>query len=455
MSDERDPADALVQSLTATLGDGAASLQPAQDGVPTLWLARDVLPRACALLQAEGAVPFVLLDLHALDDALGGHGAARAITLVYSVLRLAPFAPLRLKVRLDEQPLAVQSVTPFFPNADWYERDLRTRANVSFQGQAEGAALPAEALAALSGAEELDVDVDLPRVLALEALLGVAVPPRADAIRVLRCELLRVASHLSWYSAFVEAVGALAPGFYAAQDARRVLEVCFGLGGEGPQRFVVGGVQRDLTRGLRQRLEALLEEMRLRAHDYAEMALASSALQLATKGVSPMGAATTAAWGVTGPVLRAAGLSFDVRKAHPYCGYERYDFEVPAGAHGDLYDRVRVRLDELRQSLRVLEQCVATLPEGPVATPAPRTLVPGEAMALVESSRGVSACYVASDGASLFIRQRTPSFAHLQAAPALTFGANAANVDAIVTSIDIAPSRGRPPLESDYGAPPG
>lgn len=428
-----------AEVLESISGDGA-KVQPATDGVPTFWVAAERLPKALSALASldEGRASFLLFDLFVFDDALTTGPRERGVTLCYELRRLSPHERLRLKVRVEGEPPSVATATDCFPNADWYERSIAARADVRFEGHPDPTPLSAGAGAeAMPTEDELDVDVALPRALAFERLLGIEAPPRAQAIRVLRSELLRVASHLFWYGAFVEAVGAVTPAFYATVDARRVLEVTYAIGGSHPERFVVGGVRRDLADDWRPVLESFLAEMRLRARDYAEMLMRSPTLQDATKGVSPMEVEEALAWGVTGPVLRATGLEFDVRKAQPYCGYESYDFEVPTGVHGDLYDRARVRVDELRQSLSILEQCVAAMPDGELQRKVPWILPPGEAIAEVESSRGSSACYVASDGGATFVHHRTPSFPHLQAARAMSRGYGETEASAILSSVDL------------------
>lgn len=409
------------------------------DGVETHWILPEELLHTLDELAGPGSSrPFLLLDLFsselALDGGRGGH-EVRSGAVVYVLLRPAPFALLRLKVPLEGEAPVLPSASGVFANVVAHERAITARAGARFLSPSSARVAGEPGLGRVNGANgegagdgegegggDLEVELALPRALALEALLHVHPPPRASAIRVLRSELLRVASHLSWYAGFVNAVGASAPASFVAYDVRSAMEMVYAFGGSDPDGVVVGGVRDDLPAGWRAALEGFLEEMTPRVSGYAELVAASPRFLDASKAVSPLDARTAASWAITGPILRAAGVPLDLRKARPYCGYEHHEFQVPAGVHGDLYDRARVRLDELRQSLRIIAQCADAMPEGPFRVEVASVLLPGEALAAVEGSQGVCACSVESDGEVLLVHERAPGLVHRRAFGSLLLG---------------------------------
>ncbi len=214
--------------------------------------------------------------------------------------------------------------------------------------------------------------------LAIEALLGIRVPPRCEVIRVLCCELARVGSHQVWLGTHALDLGAGTVFFHTFRDREWHYDLIEDLtGARLTTSFTrVGGVARDVDRAWLGRLREFVDAMPRRIDEY-ESLLTKNAIWLErTRGVGVLRAADAIAYGVTGPVLRGSGVEYDVRKARPYSGYEQYDFEVPVGTEGDIYDRYLVRIEEMRQSVRILDQALRNLPDGPVNVDDPKIFPP-------------------------------------------------------------------------------
>jgi NADH-quinone oxidoreductase subunit C/D len=308
---------------------------------------------------------------------------------------------------------------------------------------------------------------NLPYVLAVEQLAGIEVPARAQVIRVLLCELFRISSHLLFLGTMAQDVGQLSPIFYMFSDRQRVYDIVEAICGfrMHPAWFRIGGVAQDLPQGWAPLVREFIDYLRPRLAQYEGMVLDNGIFRRRTRGVGDYTTPQAIEWGVTGPGLRATGLAWDYRKARPYSGYEQFEFDIPTGERGDCYDRTRVRLEEMRQSLRILEQALDHMPEGehkarhPLATPPlkARTMhdietlithflgvswgpaIPaGEACVRVEAARGLNSYYLISDGSTMSYRTRirTPSFAHLQTIPLISRGFMVADLVAILGSID-------------------
>jgi NADH-quinone oxidoreductase subunit C/D len=308
---------------------------------------------------------------------------------------------------------------------------------------------------------------NLPYLLAVERLAGIEVPARAQVIRVMLCELFRLASHLVWYGTFAQDVGALSPVFYMFTDRERIFDLVEAVTGGRmhPSWFRIGGVAGDLPPGWDDQLRGLLAYLPQRLDEYDRLVMRNRIFRARTRGIGAYTLAEAVDWGVTGPGLRACGLAWDARRRMPYSGYEQFDFEVPTATRGDAYDRAAVRVAEMRQSLRILEQCRAHMPEGayqaahPQATPPRRErmlhdietlithflnvtwgpVVPaGEAFAAIEASKGSTGYGLISDGGTGAYRARirTPSFPHIQMVPHLARGWLVADLLAILGSID-------------------
>ena len=308
---------------------------------------------------------------------------------------------------------------------------------------------------------------NLPYVLAVEKMAGIEVPERAQVIRVMICELYRLASHLLFYGTFAQDVGQMSPVFYTFIDREKVFDIMEMISGARMHSsfFRIGGVAMDLPRGWDKPIQEFIDYLPARLDHYDKLVMQNSTLKRRTQGVGAYSTAEAIDWSVTGAGLRATGLAWDYRKARPYSGYENYDFEIPTGRNGDCYDRCAVRVEEMRQSLRIIGQCLNNMPAGaykaehPLTTPPPkaRTLqdietliqhflnvswgpvIPaGEACVTVEATKGLNAYYLTSDGGTMSYRTRirTPSFAHLQMIPLLCKGMMVADLVAILASID-------------------
>jgi NADH-quinone oxidoreductase subunit C/D len=308
---------------------------------------------------------------------------------------------------------------------------------------------------------------NLPYVLAVETLAGIEVPPRARVIRVMMAELFRIASHLVWYGTFAQDVGAMSPVFYMFEDRERVFDVVEAIcgGRMHPNWFRIGGVAQDLPQGWDRLVGDFLDYLPARLDEYDKVVMRNRIFKARTKGVGRYSPDDAIEWGVTGPNLRACGVDWDFRKHQPYGGYDRFDFDVPTAEAGDCYARAEVRIEEIRQSLRIIRQCLDNMPEGlfkaehPLTTPPPKpammhdieTLIQhflgvswgpvipaGEAFQGIEAPKGFTGYYLVSDGSTMSYRTRirAPSFAHMQTVPWISRGGFVADLLAILGSID-------------------
>jgi NADH-quinone oxidoreductase subunit C/D len=304
-------------------------------------------------------------------------------------------------------------------------------------------------------------------VQAVEKLAGIAVPDKVKVIRMMMAEFFRIASHLVWYGTFAQDVGAMSPVFYMFNDRERVFEIVEAVSGGRmhPSWFRIGGVSQDLPRGWDRLVGDFTKYLPDRLAQYDKLVMHNRIFKARTEGVGSYSLDQAIEWGVTGPGLRACGLEWDFRKMRPYSGYDQIDFDVPTAQNGDCYDRAVVRVEEIRQSLRIIEQCLNNMPEGPyksdhpLATPPLKertmhdieTLIahfltvswgpvipPGEAFCGIEATKGNNGYYLISDGNTMpyRVRIRTPSFAHLQMIPLISRGFTIADLIAILGSID-------------------
>jgi NADH-quinone oxidoreductase subunit C/D len=308
---------------------------------------------------------------------------------------------------------------------------------------------------------------NLAYVLAVEKLAGIEVPDRVKVIRVMMAELFRIQSHLVWYGTFAQDVGSFSPVFYMFTDRERVFDIVEAVcgGRMHPAWFRIGGLAQDLPRGWDRLVTDFLNYLPPRLAEYDKIVMRNSIFKARTKGVGAYTLEDAVEWGVTGPGLRACGMGWDFRKKRPYSGYENFEFDIPTAKNGDCYDRGVVRIEEIRQSLRIVEQCVKNMPEGPyksdhpLATPPAKertmqdieTLIThflgvswgpviptGEAFMGIEATKGNNGYYLVSDGGihSYRTRIRTPSFPHLQMVPKMAKGLMIADLLAILGSID-------------------
>jgi NADH-quinone oxidoreductase subunit C/D len=308
---------------------------------------------------------------------------------------------------------------------------------------------------------------NLPYVLAVEKLAGIEVPERVKVIRVMMAEFFRIASHLVFYGTFAQDLGALSPVFYMFTDRERVFDVVEAIcgGRMHPSWYRIGGVAQDLPRGWDRLVRDFLDYLPPRLDEYDKLVLGNRILKARTRGVGSYTVDEAIEWGVTGPGLRACGFDWDFRKTRPYSGYDQFEFDVPTGQRGDCYDRCAVRAEEMRQSLRIIEQCLKNMPSGshkaehPLTTPPLKkhtlhdieTLIDhflsvswgpvipsGEAFVGIEATKGSNGYYLISDGSTMAyrVRIRTPSFPHLQMIPLISRGLMIPDLVAILGSID-------------------
>jgi NADH-quinone oxidoreductase subunit C/D len=303
--------------------------------------------------------------------------------------------------------------------------------------------------------------------MAVEKLAGIEVPDRVKVIRIMMSELFRIASHLVWYGTFAQDLGQLSPVFYMFTDRERIFEIVEAVcgGRMHPSWFRIGGVAQDLPAGWETLMRRFIDYQRKRLREYDGMVMQNRIFKGRTRHIGNFSTEEAIEWGVTGPNLRATGFEWDFRKTRPYSGYDQFEFEVPTATHGDCYDRAVVRVEEMRQSLRIIEQCVSNMPEGPyksdhsLATPPLKehtmhdieTLIthflnvswgpvipPGEACVSIEATKGNNGYYLISDGGtnSYRTRIRTPSFPHMQMVPLISRGFMVSDLLAILGSID-------------------
>ncbi|MEP7285783.1 MAG: NADH dehydrogenase (quinone) subunit D [Chloroflexota bacterium] len=304
--------------------------------------------------------------------------------------------------------------------------------------------------------------------LAVEKLAELDVPERAQAVRVLLAELTRINSHLVWLGTHALDLGAMSVFLYCFREREMVLDIFEMVSGQRMMTsyFRPGGLWRDVTDDFVPTVQKFLDIFPSKIDDY-ETLLVNNPLWIdRTQGLGVITPEEALASGCTGPVLRGSGVNWDIRKAMPYMGYETYDFNVPLGQHGDVYDRFLCRMGELRESTKIVTQALKRLPKGPFRStnrkfvPPPRAelgtsmeavihhfklwtegfkIPAGEVYVSVESPRGELGCYLSSDGGNHphRIHLRTPSFVHLGALQKMGENAMLADLVAIIGSIDI------------------
>ncbi len=305
-------------------------------------------------------------------------------------------------------------------------------------------------------------------VLAVEKLMDVDVPLRAQYVRVILCELQRIASHLVWLGTHAMDIGAMSVFLYCFREREKILDIFEMVSG---QRMMVsyfrpGGLWRDLPAGFEEAVRAFMDHFPSEIDEYEGLLKKNPLWIDRTKGVGVITAEQAVAWGVTGSSLRGSGVNWDIRKALPYSAYDQFEFDVPVRTEGDVYARFWCRVQELRQSLRIIDQALKKLPKGPHISSNRKVVPPpkeelaysmeslihhfklwtegftppvGEVYVRVESPRGEFGCFLSSDGTPKprRVHFRTPSFANLSAMPIMTKGVFIADLVAIIGSIDI------------------
>jgi NADH-quinone oxidoreductase subunit D len=279
--------------------------------------------------------------------------------------------------------------------------------------------------------------------LAVEKLLSVEAPPRAQVARVILTELNRIASHLLWLGTHALDIGAITPLFYTMREREEVLKIFENYCGARltTHAFRIGGLQYQLHEGFQAQVRAFIEDFPAKLDEYERLLTGNRIWIDRLQGVGILTARDCKELGVTGPLLRAAGVGWDVRKAFPYSGYEQYEFDIPTCETGDTLDRYTVRVEEMRQSVRIVRQALDRIPDGPIMAKVPKVIKPpaGEIYASVEAPKGELGYFLVSDGSlhPYRVRVRPPSFLNLQSLKRMAIGALVADVVAIIGTIDI------------------
>jgi NADH-quinone oxidoreductase subunit D len=302
---------------------------------------------------------------------------------------------------------------------------------------------------------------------AVETLAQVDVPPRAQYLRVIHLELNRIASHLIWLGTSVLDLGATSIFLYCLRERELILDLFEMSSGQRmhTRYFQVGGVIEDIPTGFAKKLREFIEIMPKRADEYGAILNSNEIVLQRLRGTCPLEAERLLALGVTGPLLRAAGNPWDLRKAAPYSSYDHFDFKIPVGTLGDNYDRYACRLAEIYESVKIIEQALEGLPEGPYITTDRKVALPprhelatsmealihhfklvtegfrvpeGEVYYAIESPRGELGCFVRADGSAkpARVHMRDPSFVNLQALSPMVEGNYIADMIATVAMLD-------------------
>ncbi len=280
-------------------------------------------------------------------------------------------------------------------------------------------------------------------VLGVEKLLGIEVPERARRIRIMMTEFNRIASHLLWLATHAIDIGAMTVFLYCFREREEVLKLFEAIFGARltTHAFRLGGLWLDMPPGFEAACRKFIDEFPKRVDEYEQLLTRNRIWLERTKGVGVISAEEAIDWGLSGPPLRGSGVDHDVRKLRPYGGYEQFQFDVPMGKHGDTYDRYLIRLEEMRQSRRIIAQILDDLPDGPIQGRAPKIPKPavGEYYSAIESPRGELGYYIVSDGSPqpFRLRIRPPTFISLQALRRLVRGHLVADVVAIIGTLDI------------------
>lgn len=572
---------AIFNELHAHLPDVTLTVATSSDNIidetATCWVKKQQLNALMQVLRYELSMPFTLcFDVTAIDETEREHRSEQMadFTVSYHLVSPERNQDIRIKVALQQNSKTVPSVCLFWPNANWYEREIWDMFGIVFQGhphltrilmpptwqghpllkvhparatEMDPFTLPAykqdeeqEALKfqpeawgmkrrhdntdfmflnlgpnhpsvhgafrivlQMDGEEIVDCVPDIgyhhrgaekmgerqswhsyipytdridylggvmnnfPYVMAVEKLAGIQVPDRAKVMRIMTAEMFRILSHLLFYGTFAQDVGALSPIFYMFIDREKLFGIVEAFTGARmhPSWFRIGGVASDLPKGWDMLVREYVNYLPARLDQYEKMVMQNSILKARTKGVGAYSTQEAIEWGVTGPGLRATGFAWDLRKQRPYSGYDQFDFEVPTGQSGDCYDRCKVRIEEMRQSIRIIEQCLNNMPSGPYKAEHPQTTPPdksrtmkdidsliphfinvswgpripaGEVSVAVEATKGIMAYHLISDGSTMSYRTRirTPSFPHLQMIPLMARGQMVADLIATLGSID-------------------
>lgn len=309
---------------------------------------------------------------------------------------------------------------------------------------------------------------NLAYVMAVEKLLQLEIPERAQTIRVLMCELQRIASHLVWLGTHALDLGAMTVFFYCFREREKILNLIEAASGGRltPSYFRIGGLMMDLPSGFERRVKQFQDEFLHALGEFKKLVTGNRIFQKRTQGIGYISAADAIDWGLSGPSLRGSGVALDIRRANPYTGYEKYDFEIVTETDGDVWARYLVRMREMHESHKIVAQALSRLKPGPVKADAPKVVLPdreamkthmdalihhflivaegfdvpaGEVYHPIEASKGELGVYIKSTGGPKPARVhfRGPSFVNLSALPHMSRGAMVADIVAIIGSLDI------------------
>ena len=309
---------------------------------------------------------------------------------------------------------------------------------------------------------------NLAYVMAAEKLLDLEIPERAQVIRVLMCELQRIASHMVWLGTHCLDIGAMSVFFYCFRQREKILNLIESASGGRmtPSYFRIGGLMMDLPAGFERRVRQFLEGFPEAMNTFDTLVTGNTLWQSRTMGIGIISGKEAIDWGLTGPCLRGSGVDLDLRRDNPYCGYETYDFEVPVETDGDVWARFKVRMRECYESYKIVRQALDRLKPGPTKADAPKIVLPdrddmrkhmdslihhflivaegfnvpeGEVYHAIEASKGELGVYMKSNGGPKpeRVHFRGPSFVNLAALPVMSEGEMVADVVAIIGSLDI------------------
>ena len=304
--------------------------------------------------------------------------------------------------------------------------------------------------------------------LAVEKLMDIEVPEKVKWARVCLVELTRVASHLVWLGTHSIDLGAMSMLMYAFRERELIIDLYEACGGQRMMTSYIriGGLASDLPADFEKKVRNIIKTIREKMKDYDKLLTENPIFIMRTKGVAVISAEDAISYCLSGPMLRGCGVNYDVRKANPYSGYENFDFDVPLGKNGDAYDRYLIRMEEMRQSLKIAEQAIDGMPEGPYRAHVPGVVLPpkedvlykmesmifhfkiitdgfeapvGSVYQVIESPKGELGFYITGDGTNIprRVRVRPPSFVNLGSLPILTEGHLLADVVCAIGSIDI------------------
>jgi NADH-quinone oxidoreductase subunit D len=277
----------------------------------------------------------------------------------------------------------------------------------------------------------------------IEKLLGITAPPRAQYIRVILTELNRISSHLLWLGTHALDIGAMTVFLYAFREREEILKIFENYSGARltTHMFRIGGTQYELYEGFQAQVKAFVNDFPKKVDEYETLLTENRIWIGRTRGVGVISAKDAIDMGLTGPSLRGSGVEWDLRKKKPYAAYADFQFDIPVGDHGDTYDRYMVRMEEMRQSARIVAQAVDKIPDGPLMAKLSKIIKPpiGDIYHSIEAPKGELGYYIVSDGSTMAYRARVrpPSFVNLQSLKKMVKGHMVADVVAIIGTLDI------------------